>query len=130
MNAAHDRIAISGRLGHAPREDRVDRCGQLGSQLVGRWRRLLEVRADERDLAVARERQAPGQRPEGDRGEAVLVGRAVEVTPLELLGCHVVERPDQRAGARQAGVQAARSGQSEVGQVGMLATLVIPSPRR
>ena len=117
------RSSGSGRrvLGHALRQDRVHGGRQVRSERDRRRHGILEMGHGDRDLLVALEGHDARQRLEGHGGEAVLVGAAVDVTTLDLLGRHVGGRAHERPGAREARLGAGLLGQSEVGQVGVVA---------
>ncbi len=87
-------------------------------------RRVAQDGRDQRRLAVTLEGLLSGEGPEGDRGQGVLVGRAIDVPALELFRGHGVERAHDRPDPCQRRVLGAQLGQSEVGQVGVLAALV------
>ena len=84
------------------------------------------MRVHLRQLGVARERDAAGERVEEERAERVDVGARVGLLAADLLGGGEVGRADEVAGAGEAG--GARGGrvlrQAEVGQVGVLLALV------
>ncbi len=71
------------------------------------------------DLLVAHEGHPSGEALEGHRAEGVLVGPAVDLGPIDLLGGHVGGRAQEGAGAGQPGLGARLLGQPEVGQVGV-----------
>ena len=96
-------------------------AGQLGVVLTRLRRRFLDVRPEDGQLGVARERRLPGEAFVEHAAERVLVGAAVDVAAFDLLGRGIGRRADARASSsgRPSG-SARRLRQPEVGQVDVL----------
>ena len=107
---AAGRVAVVGRLRERSREDVVERRRQLGPHVGEPRRRLVQVREDDRELALAVERPLPGKALVEDAAERVDVGAAVDRAALDLLGRHVVDRADEAALAGQAARPRRRGG--------------------
>ena len=78
------------------------------------------MRVHLRQLGVARERHAAGERVEEDGAQRVHVGAGVRVLAADLLGRREVRRADEVAGAGDAATRRRALGQPEVGEVRVL----------
>src|SRR2546423_14853390 len=78
------RIPVVRRFGERRREDRVERSGQIWSSLGQTRRRLVQMREDDRELALTVERPLSGQAFEEDAAERVLVRAAVDRSTFDL----------------------------------------------
>ena len=79
------------------------------------------MRPQLRHVVIARERHLAGERLVEHGAEGVDVGPAVDVVAAQLLGRHVIERPNPLARGGQAAFRGAPLGQPEVGEVDVLA---------
>ena len=91
---AGGREPVPGILRHRRADDRVERLRHCGRDRARGGSRVVQVRVDLRQLRVARERRAPGERVEQDAAERVDVGAA--------------RRRDRRGSARARGSPACR----------------------
>jgi len=96
------RVPVIWRFREGRREDRVERSGQIRSSLGQTWRRLVQMREHDRQLALPVERPLTGQAFEEDAAERVLVGAAVDRPALDLFGRYVIDCADEAALAREA----------------------------
>ena len=117
------RVAVLGLFGHRLADHRVDRFGQFGSALAcARWL-LLQVRPGHRQPRAAGERGLAGQTLVEETAERVDIRAAVDRPAFDLLGGEVGGRAHGAALARWAALLVESSGQSEVGEIDMLARI-------
>jgi hypothetical protein len=118
---AAGRIAVVRRLRERPADDIVEAGGNAWLHVAGARRRLVHVRIDRRDLALALERSLAGEALEEHAAERVDVRPRVDRRALDLLGRDVRDRADERPLPREAVDRGEVPGQTEVAQVGVLA---------
>ena len=118
---AAGRVPLGRRLGERRLEDGVERGGQVCAVVGELRRRIVQVREDHRQLALAVERRGAGEALEEQAAERVDVGPAVDLAALDLLGRDVVDRADEAAIARQAADGGDVARQAEVADEGVLA---------
>jgi hypothetical protein len=94
---AAGRVAVVRRLRERRRHELVERRVQLGPHVGRSRRRLVQVREDDRQLGVAGEGTFAGEALVEDTAEGVHVRAAVDRSAFDLLGRHVVDRPDEAA---------------------------------
>ena len=92
----------SGSLARQVRTMRSSAAGDVGCERRDRRRLARHDRRDQRRLVGARERLLPGRHLVEHGAEREDVGAPVGFLALELLGRHVLERPENRAFLRQA----------------------------
>ncbi len=95
-------VPVAGAFGERLRDDLVNLGRQLGPQLARGRRGRGDLRPHDGEILVALERRTAGQHLESRAGEGVEVRPAVDRAALDLLGRHVVDRPEELAGAGQA----------------------------
>ena len=117
-------VALGRLLRHRGADHGVERGGHRRVERARGGRRIAEVRVHLRQLGVARERDAAGQRMEEDAAERVDVGARVGLLAADLLGGGEVRRADElpRAGDPAGGRRVL--GQPEVGEVRVLLALL------
>src|SRR5439155_11120482 len=94
---------------------------QIWSSLGQTRRRLVQMREDDRELALTVERPLSGQAFEEDAAERVLIRAAVDRSTFDLLRRHIIDRADEAALARQAADGRDVTSQAEVADVRVLA---------
>ena len=97
------RRPLSGLLGQHPPQHVVERVREARAGVGRRRRRLEAMRPQRRDLGVARERDAAGERLEQHAAERIDVGGGRRGRAVQQLGRDVVDGADPAAG-RRAGV--------------------------
>ena len=117
---ARRRVALLRRLRHRGADHDVEAGRDAGGERACRRRGIVEVRVHLRQLGVARERHAAGERVEEDGAQRVHVGARVRVLAADLLGRCEVRRTDETAGAGEAAAHRLALGQPEVGEVRVL----------
>ena len=113
-------IALVRRLRERDLEHRVERGGQLGPQVGNPGRRIVEMCKEDGQLALPVERARTGQALVEDAAERIDVSTAIDRAPLDLLGRHVIDRPDETALARQAAHRRNVARKAEVADVRVL----------
>ena len=106
-------------LGERLLDDRVNRVGKIGAKAGHERRRLLQVREDDLELAVALERRGARQALVEHAAERVDVRARVDRSTLDLLWSDVRDRPDERVPG-QARHRRRVSREAEVAEVGVL----------
>jgi hypothetical protein len=91
-------------LGHAPGHHVVHGRGEARSSFGGPGWRLSEVCPQHRRVLVGLEGRRAGERLEQDAAQGVHVGPSVDVFSLDLFRGHVLDRPHELTGGREAGV--------------------------
>ena len=124
------RSASSGSFAIAVPITASSAAGTPGASAARGGRGIAEVRVHLRQLGVARERRAAGQRVEEDAAERVDVGAGVGAPRRGSAPAPTKSGvPDELAGARDPAHGRGVLGQAEVGQVGVLVPLAARSGR-
>ncbi len=117
-------VALAGLLGHGGADDGVERGGDGRVERARGGRRVAQVGVHLRQLGVARERDAAGERVEEDAAERVDVGARVGLLAADLLRRGEVGGADELARAGEAAGGRGVLGEPEVGEVRVLLPLV------
>ncbi len=115
-------IAILRLFREPPGEHVVDCLRELGPPRRDEWRFLVDVRPENGDVRGPLERPLGREAFVEDAGQRIHVGARIDLSAPDLFGRHVVERPDDLVGGRQAADRARPLCQAEVGEIAMLAT--------
>src|SRR6185312_599981 len=110
------RVPVGRRLGHRLGQNLVDHARQFWALGHERRRGLGQVGVDQRQAQIALVRRLAGHQLVGGAGQRVLVGLAIGLAALDLLGRDVVERADELPGRGQVTGQRLLA-DAEVGQV-------------
>src|SRR5262249_27994275 len=114
------REAVVWRFRQGGCEDLVEGVRKLRPQIRDPWRRLVQVREDDRQLTLAIERPLARKALVEHTAERVDICSPVDRAALDLLRRNVVDRPDEAALAGQAAHGRDVTGEAEVAQVGAL----------
>ena len=114
------RVAIGRSLRKRSREDGVEGSRQLRLHDRQLRRRLVEMREDHGELALARVRPHAGQAFEEHAAERVHVGPQVDRPALDLLRWDVVDRADEASLAGEAAHRRRVSREAEVAEIRVL----------
>ena len=115
------RVAVVRRLRERRGDDVVEARGNTRPHVAGARRRLVHVRVDRRDLALALERSLAGEALEEQAAERVDVRPPVDRRALDLLGRDVRDRADEGPLPGEALDRGEVPGETEVAEIGVLA---------